>query len=140
MKTSNSVRAVLLTFGVLGTAAVVSAEERIVAHVPFSFIMGTTELPAGDYVVTEDFSDNQGVLRIESVNGRRSLYALSIAAAEPRPSKSELVFEKFEDRYFLSRVAGEGGLSRQIPLTPNIMQREIVRVQATAPAAVTAPQ
>ena len=137
MKTSNIARAALMAFAVLGTAAVARADERIVAHVPFSFIVGTTELPAGDYVVTEDFTENQGVLRIESVNGRRSLFALSIAASEPRPSKSELVFEKYENRYFLSRVAGEGGLSREIPLTPNIMPREIVRVEATAPSVMT---
>jgi len=133
----NIVRAALLAFAVSGTAAVARADERLVVHVPFSFIVGTTELPAGDYVVTEDFSENQGVLRIESVNGRVNLYALSIAADEPRPLQSELVFEKFENRYFLSKVAGEGGLSREIPLTTKIMQSEIVRVQAQAPAAVT---
>ena len=133
----NIVRAALLAFAVSDTAAVARADERLVVHVPFSFIVGTTELPAGDYVVTEDFSENQGVLRIESVNGRVNLYALSIAADEPRPLQSELVFEKFENRYFLSKVAGEGGLSREIPLTTKIMQSEIVRVQAQAPAAVT---
>jgi hypothetical protein len=137
MKTTNITRAAILAFAILGAATVARADERIVAHVPFSFIVGTTELPPGDYVVTEDFSDNQGVLRIESANGRRSLYALSIVAAEPRPPKSELVFEKFDNRYFLSRVAGEGGLSREIPLTSTIMQSEIVRIQA-APSAVTA--
>jgi hypothetical protein len=140
MKTRNIAPTALLAFAALGAAAVARADERIVAHVPFSFIVGTTELPPGDYVVTEDFSENQGVLRIESVNGQRNLYALSIVADEPRPSQSELVFEKFDNRYFLSRVAGEGGLSREIPLTPKIMQSEIVRIQATGASAATAPQ
>ncbi len=59
---------------------------------------------------------------------------MSIAATAPGPSRSELTFEKFENRYFLSRVSSEGGMAREIPLTSKIMEDEIVRVQGGAPA------
>jgi len=137
MKVSNSARNVLLALLVLGAAAVARADERVVVHIPFSFIVGTTELPSGDYVVTEDAGDNQNVLAIESTDGRHSVFALSIAAKSPRPERTELVFEKFENRYFLSKVANEAGPTREIPLTSKIMQAEIVRVEATAPAVAT---
>jgi hypothetical protein len=137
MKTCNLVRGVILALLMVGTAAMARADERVVVHIPFSFIAGTTQLPAGDYVVTEDVNDNQNVLAIESADGHHSVFALSIAAKAPRPEQTELIFEKFENRYFLSKVASEAGLTRQIPLSSKIMESEIVRVEATAPAAVT---
>ena len=137
MKTCNIVRGLVVAIMALGTAAVARADERVVVHIPFSFIVGTTQLPAGDYVVTEGVDDNENILAIESTDGRQAVYALSISATPPRPSQSELTFEKFENRYFLSKVSSEGGIAREIPLTSKIMQSEIVRVHAGAPAAVT---
>lgn len=137
MKTCNIVRGLVVAMLALGTAAVARADERVVVHIPFSFIIGTTQLPAGDYVVIEGFGDNENVLAIESTDGREAAYALSIASTSPRPSHAELTFEKFENRYFLSKVSSEGGTAREIPLTSKIMESEIVRVQAGAPAAVT---
>jgi hypothetical protein len=137
MKTGNIVRGLVMALLALGTAAVARADERVVVNIPFSFIVGTTELPAGEYVITEDYADNENVLAIESTDGRQAVYALSIAATAPRPSHSELTFEKFENRYFLSKVSSEGGMAREIPLTSKIMESEIVRVQERTPAAVT---
>lgn len=137
MKTGNIVRGFVVALLALGTAAVARADERVVVHIPFSFIVGTTQLPAGDYVVTENFGDNDNVLAIESTDGREAVYALSISASGARPSHTELTFEKYENRYFLSKVSSEGGMAREIPLTTKIMESEIVRVQAGAPAAVT---
>ena len=136
MKTGNIVRGLVLALLALGIAGVARADEKVVVHIPFSFIVGTTQLPAGDYIVTENFGDNDNVLAIESTDGREAVYALSIASSAPRPSQSELTFEKFEDRYFLSKVSSEGGMAREIPLSSKIMESEIVRVQAGA-AAVT---
>jgi hypothetical protein len=137
MKACNIVRGVILALLALGTATAARADERVVVHVPFSFIVGDTQLPAGDYVVTEDVGDNQNVLAIESADGRHSVFALSIAGSEPRPAQTELIFEKFENRYFLSKVSSISGPTREIPLTSKIMESEIVRVRADAPAAVT---
>jgi hypothetical protein len=137
MKMCNTVRGLVVVMLALGTAAVARADERVVVHIPFSFIVGTTQLPAGDYVVIENFGDNENVLAIESTDGREAVYALSIASTAPRPSQSELTFEKYENRYFLSKVSSEGGIAREIPLTSKIMDSEIVRVQAGAPAPVT---
>ncbi len=137
MKTSNIVRGMIVALLGLGAASVARAGERVVVRVPFDFIVGTTELPAGNYVVTEDASDNQGLLSIESADGRQCAFALTIAATAPRPSQTELVFEKFENRYFLSRVASEGGLAREIPLTSKIMESELVRVQGATASSVT---
>ena len=127
MKTSNIVEGMIVALLGLRTAAVVRAAERVVVHVPFDFIVGTTQLPAGDYVVTEEVNDTQGVVSIESTDGRQCVFALTIAATAPRPSQSDLVFEKFQNRYFLSKVAREGGLAREIPLTSKIMESELAK-------------
>jgi hypothetical protein len=137
MKTSNIVRGMIVALLGLGTATAARADERVVVHVPFDFVAGTTQLPAGDYVVTEDVNDAQGVVSIESAVGRQCVFALTIAATALRPSPTELVFRKFENRYFLSKVASEGGLAREIPLTSKIMESELAQVHTATQAPVT---
>ena len=138
---SNIVRVVIVALLGLGAATTASADERLVVRVPFDFIVGRTELPAGTYVVTADSDNTQGLISIESTDGHQYVFALNIAAAAPRPSQTELVFEKFENRYFLSRVASEDGVAREIPLTARTMARELAHIPASAASAtVTAPQ
>src|SRR5690242_4713259 len=47
---------------VIGAASPARAEQRLVANVPFDFIVGTLRMPAGHYVVTE--SDDRAVVSI----------------------------------------------------------------------------
>jgi hypothetical protein len=109
------------------SATVAHADERIVAKVPFAFVVGDRQLPAGDYVVKE-LSDDAGVLAITSVDGRRFVYTLTIPASSgEQATKPELVFEKFGNQYFLSQVMPQGGDSREIVLTPSIMERNMVK-------------
>ena len=137
MKTSNIVRGIVVVFAACGAAAVARADERVVVHVPFDFIVAATELPAGDYIVTKDASDAQGLLSIESVDGRNCVFTLSISASAPQPSRTELVFETFENRHFLSKVTTEGGSAREIPLTPKIMGSELAQMRLAPPVVVT---
>ena len=52
-KQSTNVVWVLFAIVAVGvfSAAVVRADDRVVAHVPFAFIVGESRLPAGGYVV-----------------------------------------------------------------------------------------
>src|SRR2546427_13308791 len=46
----------------IGGVSAARADERIVAKVPFSFIVGGVRLPAGDYTVTENMFNGGRVL------------------------------------------------------------------------------
>jgi hypothetical protein len=70
--------------------------------------------------------DENDVLWIESADGKRRVTTQTIAYSPRETSETaQLVFEKFDDQYFLSRIAPDGGEAREIILTPARMEREI---------------
>ena len=130
MKIVTSKHAVILfvlTAITTGAASTARADERIVANVPFAFIVGDMRMPAGKYVVME-VSDGSGVLEVTSVDGRKVVCTLTIPeSSDATASQPELIFQKYSDHYFLSRVVPEDGVERKVILTPTIMDQEIVR-------------
>jgi hypothetical protein len=131
MKRSGKMCAVVLAAAsmAIGVASSARADDRIVAKVPFAFIVGNVRLPAGSYVVKEDMSTGAGVLAIQSADGRRSVYTLTIPyAANRAPEHPELVFEKFNDQYFLFRIVPADGDEREVTLSPAVMERELAEV------------
>jgi hypothetical protein len=108
------------------SGSVVRAEERVVAHVPFAFIVGETRLPAGDYLV-KDVENDPGVTSITSTDGHQVTFTLTmVSSSNDMAVQPGLVFEKFDGQYFLARVIGGDGDEREIVLTPAIMEREVV--------------
>src|SRR5579859_8202642 len=72
------------------------------AHVPFAFSVSNSTFPAGDYALSE-LSQNTWVVRTR--DGKRAI----TAAARPDgintdESLAKLVFKKYGERYFLSKV------------------------------------
>jgi hypothetical protein len=110
----------------LGSASSARAQEtKLVAHVPFAFIVGNAGLPAGDYVVKDESNDNS-VLGIASADGKRFVNTLTIPAApENSMELSELVFDKVGNRYFLARVIAPGSEERDILVRPAATEREV---------------
>jgi hypothetical protein len=116
--------AIVLMVG--ASASVARADEQVIAHVPFAFIVGESRLPAGDYVVKEMDSD-PGVIQIARADGHQVMFTLTqTASSSGMQGRPRLVFEKFEDQYFLARVVREDGDGQEIVLTPAIMEREVV--------------
>ena len=102
----------------LGGGVVVNAQidtdNPIEASVPFDFAIGNTRLPAGKYQIRkmDDLAEN--VLEISSENGRtRVVFEVDDAEtrADQAASKTELVFDKVGDQYFLARIWVAGSLS-----------------------------
>jgi hypothetical protein len=112
---------------IVGGASVARAnDERIMARVPFAFVVGASRMPAGDYVVRE-MSDDPSVVSIASADGRQFAYTLTIpssAYALKTPTQPELVFEKLDNQYFLARVVPAGGMEREIVLQHARTDRE----------------
>ena len=105
----------------------VRADEIVLTNlkVPFSFMVGDVRLPAGNYTVREA-SMGEDVLEIVSADGHYSALASTIAGNPGRDDKTQLVFQKFGNDYFLSRIAHEGD-EREVILTPHIMERKIAK-------------
>ena len=81
---------------------------RVVAQVPFEFVVNNQIIPAGDCVVNPMSMDGR-VLAIGNVGAHKSALAPSskveIKAASGGTS---LVFNRYGDRYFLSSIRVEG--------------------------------
>src|SRR6266403_3848720 len=82
------------------------------ADIPFQFHVGTRELPAGKYRVHMLDEGTLRIMEITSVDGSSSaLFQVEESDAKSAPAQSELVFNKYGDNYFLSKLYDEGNPS-----------------------------
>ena len=76
---------------------------RMTAHIPFGFHVGNSILPAGEYTV--DTEPGPGLVRLRSADCKSSATILALAVQKyPIPRESMLIFAKYGDDYFLSRI------------------------------------
>jgi hypothetical protein len=81
------------------------------ADVPFQFHVGNTTLPPGRYMVHELEGSDLTMMQISSADGKLSaLFDVESAQARTAPEESELIFNKYGDRYFLSEMYDEGNV------------------------------
>jgi hypothetical protein len=77
-------------------------------NIPFQFHAGNAKLPPGKYVIhmlDNDFT----VMEISSADGSNSaLFQVKDAETNSEPAKSELIFNKYGNRYFLTKLFDEG--------------------------------
>jgi len=98
----------LTAFGAVAAQAQIESDVTIEASIPYSFIAGNTTLPAGKYAI-KALDDEPGVLEIRSADNRTAVFVETESAqANQPPGKSELVFNKVGDKYFLAQVWLEG--------------------------------
>jgi hypothetical protein len=91
--------------------AQIDSDSRIEANVPFAFVVGKNTLPAGKYEIKGIDDNTPGVLELRSANGRKPIVFETEAARtrdDESASRTELVFDKIGDTYFLSQVWVEG--------------------------------
>ncbi|MBO0723486.1 MAG: hypothetical protein J2P41_21860 [Blastocatellia bacterium] len=108
MKKQMMIMAILL--GCLIAAGASRAQAQFVypvkADIPFSFYVGEKLLPAGIYQVMEK---SQGVMEIQRDDGKAAALFMFNDDQERRPpAMSDLVFNKYGDKVFLSRIEQEG--------------------------------
>lgn len=98
--------------GAMTASAQIDSDSTIEANIPFSFVVENRTLPAGKYFVRVAENSDLGTLEIRGVRGRAAaLFQTESVQPEHAPAKSELVFDKLGDRYFLSQVFVEGDSS-----------------------------
>ncbi|HET8546958.1 MAG TPA: hypothetical protein VFL57_03100 [Bryobacteraceae bacterium] len=96
---------------------------RLAADVPFAFMAGPTQLPAGQYYID---TLSPAVVRLATTD--RSAAAMLIVNGATRVSserQGKLVFHKYGDRYFLANVWAPGA-SDGIVVRPSALERELI--------------
>jgi hypothetical protein len=82
------------------------------ANIPFQFHAGNVRLPAGRYFIHVLDNTDLTVMEISSADGTTTaLFDVQVAQANSAPAKSELIFNKYGNRYFLAKVFEEGNQS-----------------------------
>lgn len=106
-----------------GIASAASSIDTTV-KVPFSFIVGNTELPAGNYVV-KAYPDAADIVALVSADGHKYATILTVEhQSTEQTTTPELLFQKYDDHYFLASVTSEG-TQKEVVLTPATMRKEI---------------
>jgi hypothetical protein len=104
--------AAALALTVAANAQVLNA---VVIRVPFDFVAGAKQMPAGRYTVRRIRSDAESALLIRSEDGRSTAVVLT-NTGDANPRTAALVFRQHGDRYFLAEVSVPGTASvRELP-------------------------
>jgi hypothetical protein len=99
--------------GVVANAHV-DSDSRIQANIPFVFTVGDTTLPAGKYEIRTLDDASSDVLILRSADGDTSVIFVTenTRRRDNQPAaKTELVFNKVGDNYFLSQIWVTGNAS-----------------------------
>jgi hypothetical protein len=106
-------------------------------NIPFQFHAGNAKLPPGKYVIhmlDNDFT----VMEISSTDGSTSaLFQVKDAETNSEPAKSELIFNKYGNRYFLAKLFDEGNPSGS-RVTESSYEKKISQAAEEAQAHVPA--
>ncbi len=108
--------ALFIALGFVLTMHATKAQAQIVgnleADIPFQFHAGNVKLPAGKYTIHILENTDLTVMEITSVdNSTSALFEVGRTQASSAPAKSELIFNKYGNRYFLDKVFDEGSPS-----------------------------
>jgi len=108
MKTRALVMAGVMALTAMATTRVAQAQEPLAVNIPFDFVAGNMQLPAGEYMVKVSAPTHTLIL-ISRKDSTASGFVNTNAAVSSEPqSESKLVFNRYGDRYFLSQVWTEG--------------------------------
>jgi len=119
MKKQSILLAGLLALLSMAATQVARAQETMVVNIPFAFTAGNVTLPAGEYRV-QKLEQNSAVLLIHCWDAHMATLVVTNAAQAKEPqSQSKLVFNRYDNRYFLSQVWTAGSIrGRQLRKSP----------------------
>jgi hypothetical protein len=103
--------AIALVFGLTlyPTKAQAQIIDELEVNIPFQFHAGSAKLPAGQYIVQVLADSDLTVMEIKSANDSTSaLMQVRETQTNGTPAKSELIFNKYGNSYFLEKAFEEG--------------------------------
>ncbi len=111
MKTRALVMAGMMALTAMAFTRVAQAQAPMVVNIPFDFVAGNTQMPAGEYSV-KTWGPTNTLLVISRDDSAASAFINTnpAVASEPK-TESKLIFNRYGDRYFLSQVWTAGNAS-----------------------------
>jgi hypothetical protein len=104
--------AFVFALGIYPTKAQAQIIGDIEVNIPFQFHAGNAKLPAGQYRIHVLDDSDLSVMEISNADGSASaLFQVQDAEANTTPGKSELIFNKYGNRYFLAKLFDAGNSS-----------------------------
>ncbi len=100
----------ILTLAIVPTvaAAQLSSADKVVADVPFNFIISDTVMPSGECIVQLAGTVQQALL-VRSPHAQNGVFALPLPDAVKQPAAGySLVFHKYGHHYFLAGLKVDG--------------------------------
>jgi hypothetical protein len=117
----------------LAAGATVARAETLEAHIPFSFIVNGTRLPAGHYELRSMTTTQPNVWEVENTRTDRSVLLLTGACEMPSATTPQLHFAVMGGQHFLAQIVPDtGGQGRDADLTARSMERQLVRADRSA--------
>jgi hypothetical protein len=118
----------MLSLAFLAATQTVRAQEPVLANIPFEFTAGNRTLPAGEYRVQKT-ALGSSMLLIQSTDQSAAVIVLSSAATENvSQTQSRLVFHRYGNRYFLSKVWVAGyAQGRELPKSKQEKEHVLAR-------------
>jgi len=107
------------------------AQTRMVAHVPFDFIVHGQTFTAGNYEVRlSDTAD--GIALIDNLKNNAAMFTMTVPSggSDPAGEQPALVFDRIENRYFLAEIWQ--GRTEGATLPGPFTRRRSSRARATA--------
>jgi hypothetical protein len=143
-KTRNLLGLMLLFFAVVFmlTVSPRNAHAQIIGEIevtiPFQFHAGNAKLPAGKYIIHMLDNSDLKTMEISSADGSVSaIFEVSDAEVNSAPPKTELIFNKYGNRYFLAKLfdeANPNGSSVVESRYEKMVSKETAEAQAHVPA------
>lgn len=130
-KALRSIGVLSLLFLLTAASAHAQSANHMVVAIPFDFNVAGKLLPAGEYVVrraTQNTDEGWQVLRTD---GRAGAFVLTtVIRAQAVSENSRLIFNRYDDKYFLSQVWTAGNsYGRGLPMSgrERSLEREIAK-------------
>jgi hypothetical protein len=104
MKTRALVMAGMMVLTAIAFTRVAQAQEPVVVNIPFDFVAGNTQMPAGEYSVKTSGPTKALILVARNGSTASAFMNTNAAVASEPKTESTLIFNRYGDRYFLSQV------------------------------------
>ena len=126
-----------MSLALLMSAAAQAQTTHMIVTVPFEFIAGNVQLPAGEYEVRPSDPGVETTLSVHNVNSNAGSVVLSNSCQSKKPAAdAKLVFYRYGHQYFLAQVWNRNSFAgsqiqiklRQTELAKNQAKDEVVLI------------
>ena len=112
--------------------ATMASAQTVHFTVPFSFVAGSKNLPAGDYAIKLNRVAGSMILRSEDRSGNSVMMLANNSDWARNPDKTYAIFQRYGAHYFLAEVWRQGAGQT---LTPGNLERELASNRTTVEVA-----